>query len=73
MGMYEKREVIQITDKGIAVVDRHTTLFGKPRFTAGVIVEEMRMVKICKTLGVYETRHEAATAASDAVTNGEQV
>lgn len=65
--MYQKREIIQITDNGTAVVDKHETLFGKTRFAAGIIVKEMREVTVCKTLGIYETRHEAATVASAAV------
>lgn len=35
-----KRELIKVGDGGMAVVDERIDLFGRPRFTAGVIREE---------------------------------
>lgn len=64
-----RREVIKVNDAGdIAVVDVVTDMFGKKHFHAGLITTEMRPVTVCRNLGSFTTRKEAATAASGAMT-----
>jgi hypothetical protein len=70
--MYQRRKVVKVAKNGnIAVVDQHLSVFGKPRFTAGTLVEEMRAVTVCKTHGVFGTEQEAIAAATAALPNGD--
>ena len=57
-----RRELIERTDAGMAVIDYH-----RDKFVAGVIVTDKRPVQICRTIGVFDTRKEAVDAASDAL------
>lgn len=67
-----RRKVVKVEKGGgMAIVDCHIDLWGKPRFTAGILVKEMRPMTVCKTFGVYKTEREAADAAIAALPNGE--
>lgn len=67
-----RREVVESTGDGLAVVDTHQDIFMKPRFVAGVIKTEMRLTTVCHTIGTFSTRREATDAARAALSTGDR-
>jgi hypothetical protein len=57
-----RRELIERTDAGMAVIDYY-----RDKFVAGVIVADKRPIQICRTIGVFDTRKEAIDAATAAL------
>lgn len=60
-----RRELIETLPNGdMLVIDISRDVFGKPSFTAGKIVTEMRPAMVFRTIGTFETKTEAAQALS---------
>jgi hypothetical protein len=66
------RDVVGKLGENMAVVDISRDLWGKMRYTAGVLKIKMVPKTWCERIGTYTSEAEARSAALAALTNGER-
>jgi hypothetical protein len=66
------RKVVERSDHGMACVDTYHDLWAVERFAACILVEEMKPVTVCRTIGRFNSLHEAEAAAKAALLNHHQ-
>jgi hypothetical protein len=67
-----QRNVVAKRGDELAVVDARSDLWGRMRFTAGVLKTKLVPKTWCEKVGTYATEAEARAAAASALSNGDQ-
>lgn len=65
-----QRDVVGRRGEELAVVDAKTDLWGKMRFTAGILKTKLVPRTWCEKVGTFGSEEEARAAAISALTNG---